>query len=84
MWAAARPSFAITSVVMGNCGFTIAESAQMVVLFDDALALEMGAGLFGGEGFILQRLRGDGKAFIHAGANSFGAYQRCARAYGFG
>ncbi len=26
-----------------------------------------GAGLFGGEGFILQRLRGDGLAFIHAG-----------------
>lgn len=30
-----------------NCGFTIAESAQMVVLFDDALALETGATLFG-------------------------------------
>ena len=30
-----------------NCGFTIAESAQMVVLFDDALALELGAGIFG-------------------------------------
>jgi uncharacterized protein (TIGR00266 family) len=27
----------------------------------------IGAGLFGGEGFILQRLSGDGKAFIHAG-----------------
>ncbi|HHY83987.1 MAG TPA: TIGR00266 family protein [Verrucomicrobia bacterium] len=26
-----------------------------------------GAGLFGGEGFILQRLQGDGLAFIHAG-----------------
>jgi len=26
-----------------------------------------GVGLFGGEGFILQRLRGDGMAFIHAG-----------------
>lgn len=28
---------------------------------------KIGAGLFGGEGFILQRLSGDGKAFIHAG-----------------
>ncbi|MGI8602182.1 MAG: TIGR00266 family protein [Verrucomicrobiales bacterium] len=28
---------------------------------------KFGAGLFGGEGFILQRLRGDGLAFIHAG-----------------
>src|SRR6185503_11648602 len=27
----------------------------------------IGAGLFGGEGFILQRLSGDGLAFIHAG-----------------
>ncbi len=27
----------------------------------------IGAGFFGGEGFILQKLEGDGKAFIHAG-----------------
>jgi uncharacterized protein (TIGR00266 family) len=26
-----------------------------------------GVGLFGGEGFILQKLRGDGQAFVHAG-----------------
>lgn len=30
-----------------NCGFTIAESAQMVVLFDDELAMEMGASVYG-------------------------------------
>jgi uncharacterized protein (TIGR00266 family) len=28
---------------------------------------KLGAGLFGGEGFILQKLRGDGLVFIHAG-----------------
>jgi len=28
---------------------------------------KLGAGLFGGEGFILQRLSGDGLAFVHAG-----------------
>lgn len=28
---------------------------------------KLGAGFFGGEGFILQRLKGDGMAFIHAG-----------------
>jgi uncharacterized protein (TIGR00266 family) len=28
---------------------------------------KMGSGFFGGEGFILQKLQGDGKAFIHAG-----------------
>ncbi|MCP5122126.1 MAG: beta-ketoacyl synthase [Pseudomonadales bacterium] len=30
-----------------NCGFTIAESAQMVVLFDDELALQLGATVLG-------------------------------------
>lgn len=30
-----------------NCGFTLAESSQFVVLFDDALALEMGAHVYG-------------------------------------
>ncbi|MBN1926000.1 MAG: TIGR00266 family protein [Prolixibacteraceae bacterium] len=28
---------------------------------------KLGAGFFGGEGFILQKLEGDGRAFIHAG-----------------
>lgn len=28
---------------------------------------KLGAGFFGGEGFILQRLEGDGRAFLHAG-----------------
>jgi uncharacterized protein (TIGR00266 family) len=32
-----------------------------------AFQKKLGAGLFGGEGFILQKLEGDGKAFIHAG-----------------
>jgi acetoacetyl-[acyl-carrier protein] synthase len=31
----------------GNCGFTIAESAQMAVLFDDELALQLGATVLG-------------------------------------
>ena len=34
---------------------------------DIAFSRKLGAGFFGGEGFILQRLSGDGKAFIHAG-----------------
>lgn len=34
---------------------------------DVAFTKRMGAGLFGGEGFILQRLSGYGRAFIHAG-----------------
>ena len=32
-----------------------------------AFQKRLGAGFFGGEGFILQRLEGDGKVFIHAG-----------------
>lgn len=34
---------------------------------DIAFQRKLGAGFFGGEGFILQRLRGDGMAFIHVG-----------------
>ncbi len=32
-----------------------------------AFSKRLGAGLFGGEGFILERLEGDGLAFVHAG-----------------
>jgi len=32
-----------------------------------AFQKKLGAGLFGGEGFIMQRLVGDGLAFLHAG-----------------
>jgi uncharacterized protein (TIGR00266 family) len=32
-----------------------------------AFTKKLGTGIFGGEGFILQRLEGDGMAFIHAG-----------------
>ena len=34
---------------------------------DIAFHERLGAGLFGGEGFILQRLSGDGRVFLHAG-----------------
>jgi len=34
-----------------------------------AFTKRLGAGFFGGEGFILQRLTGDGLAFIHAGGH---------------
>ena len=32
-----------------------------------AFQKKIGVGLFGGEGFIMQRLQGDGLAFVHAG-----------------
>lgn len=34
---------------------------------DIAFQKRLGTGFFGGEGFIMQRLRGDGMAFLHAG-----------------
>ena len=34
-----------------------------------AFSRRLGTGFFGGEGFILQRLRGDGMAFVHAGGS---------------
>lgn len=41
--------------------------AAQGVDIDIAFTKKLGAGLFGGEGFILQRLTGDGLAFVHAG-----------------
>lgn len=41
--------------------------AAQGVDIDIAFTRKLGAGLFGGEGFILQRLSGDGMAFVHAG-----------------
>jgi len=37
------------------------------VSLDIAFTKRFGAGLFGGEGFILQRMKGDGYCFVHAG-----------------
>jgi uncharacterized protein (TIGR00266 family) len=41
--------------------------AAMGTKLSVTLNQKIGAGLLGGEGFILQKLEGDGKAFIHAG-----------------
>jgi uncharacterized protein (TIGR00266 family) len=41
--------------------------AAQGVEIEVAFTKKLGAGLFGGEGFILQRLEGDGLAFVHAG-----------------
>ena len=40
-----------------------AKGTKLTIYFNQKL----GVGLFGGEGFILQKLTGDGKAFVHAG-----------------
>ena len=43
--------------------------AAMGTKLDIAWQRGVGTGLFGGEGFILQRLSGDGMAFLHAGGS---------------
>lgn len=43
--------------------------AQSSVTLDIATVQKMGAGLFGGEGFILQKLTGPGVVFVHAGGD---------------
>jgi len=42
-------------------------AAALGTQVDIAFQKRLGSGFFGGEGFILQRLRGDGMAFVHAG-----------------
>ena len=43
--------------------------AQSTVTLDIALVRKLGAGILGGEGFILQKLTGPGLVFIHAGGD---------------
>lgn len=43
--------------------------AAMGTSMDIAFNKKLGAGLFGGEGFILQDIQGDGMAFLHAGGH---------------
>lgn len=43
--------------------------AQSTVTLDIALVRRLGAGILGGEGFILQKLTGPGLLFIHAGGD---------------
>lgn len=47
-------------------GFLFAQSS---VTLDIALVKRLGAGLLGGEGFILQKLTGPGAVFVHAGGD---------------
>src|SRR4028119_140947 len=51
-------------LIVQKDGFLAAARGTKIALH---LNQKLGAGFFGGEGFILQKLTGDGKAFIHAG-----------------
>jgi len=54
------------SVLVQRDGFLFAQSS---VHLDIALVRKLGAGFFGGEGFILEKLTGPGSVFIHAGGD---------------
>jgi acetoacetyl-[acyl-carrier protein] synthase len=54
-----------------NCGFTIAESAQMVVLFDDELAMELGATVFGAAADVFVNADGHKKSISGPGVGNY-------------
>lgn len=54
-----------------NCGFTIAESAQMLVLFDDALAMELGATVFGATAEVFVNADGHKKSISGPGVGNY-------------
>lgn len=63
----------IIPVDLGACGGTLYCQRDAFLCaargtrIDVALTKKIGAGVFGGEGFILQKLTGDGLVFMHAG-----------------
>lgn len=59
-------------IVQKDAFLCAALGTQISITFNRRL----GAGFFGGEGFIMQELRGDGKAFIHAGGTVIERYLR--------
>ena len=66
-----------------NCGFTIGESAQFIVLFDDALALETGATIFGAAADVFVNADGYKKSISGPGVGNYLTVARaaaCARA----
>jgi uncharacterized protein (TIGR00266 family) len=55
--------FGGTIIVQRDAFLCAAFGTKLSIIFNKRL----GAGFFGGEGFILQQLQGDGKTFVHAG-----------------
>lgn len=54
-----------------NCGFTLAEAAHYVVLFDDALALELGANIHGAVGDVFVNADGYKKSISSPGVGNY-------------
>lgn len=54
-----------------NAGFTLAESAQCIVLFDDELALELGANIYGGINDVFINADGFKKSIASPGLGNY-------------
>jgi len=54
-----------------NCGFTLSEGAQYVVLFDDKLALELGATIYGGVADVFVNADGYKKSISSPGVGNY-------------
>ncbi|KAA0247445.1 MAG: TIGR00266 family protein, partial [Chlorobiota bacterium] len=71
-FAAAYPGKIIPLDLSESGGSILCQSdaflcAAMGTKVSIAFTKRLGAGFFGGDGFILQKLQGDGKAFVHSG-----------------
>ena len=54
-----------------NCGFTIAESSQMAVLFDDELAMQLGATMYGAATDVFVNADGHKKSISGPGVGNY-------------
>ncbi len=54
-----------------NCGFTISESSQMLILFDDALAMELGATMYGAAADVFVNADGFKKSISGPGVGNY-------------
>ena len=54
-----------------NCGFTIAESSQMAVLFDDELAMQLGATMYGAAADVFVNADGHKKSISGPGVGNY-------------
>jgi len=63
-----------------NAGFTLAESAQCIVLFDDDLALELGANIYGGVNDVFINADGFKKSIASPGLGNYISMAKAAAA----
>ncbi|GJM12881.1 MAG: beta-ketoacyl-[acyl-carrier-protein] synthase FabY [Pseudohongiella sp.] len=63
-----------------NAGFTLAESAQCVVLFDDELAMELGANIYGGVNDVFINADGFKKSIASPGLGNYISMAKAAAA----